>query len=129
MTPESVTGAAIRLFKGYSQDTLPTFVEECKKSGTTIDFAFIDGGHLIETIRADWENVSKLMRPGSVVMFDDYYTNTEPEMQKFGCQSIIDALEPAIYETAILNPEELFRQDSGITLKIRIARVSLKRKA
>jgi predicted O-methyltransferase YrrM len=120
------TGAKVRLFKGYSQETLPRFVEECKAGGKMIDFAFIDGGHLVETIQADWDNVSALMHPGSIVMFDDYYSNTEAEMQKFGCQTIIDALDRSVYDVAVLEPEELFKQDSGITLRIRIAKVTKK---
>lgn len=38
----------------------------------TDDFAFIDGGHSVETIRLDYEK----LRRCSVVVFDDYYKTT-----------------------------------------------------
>lgn len=40
------TGARIKLYKGYTRDTLPSFVDQVGKSNS-IDFVFIDGGHAV----------------------------------------------------------------------------------
>lgn len=118
------TGAKVRLFKGFSQETLPRFVEECLSKGMTLDLAFIDGGHQVDTIAQDWRNVSQLLRPGSVVMFDDYFSNTEAELECFGCQRVVDALDHTHYAVEVLGAEEYFRQASGLCLKIRVAKVT-----
>ena len=49
------SGAKVELFKGYSQETLPEFVQG--RGDQPVDFIFIDGGHAIETIRDDWNNL------------------------------------------------------------------------
>lgn len=36
------------------------------------DVAFIDGGHSLETTQSDWDNISRMMKPGSIVLIDDY---------------------------------------------------------
>ncbi len=118
------TGANVRLIKGFSQATLPQFVDECRSKGITLDFAFIDGGHHVDTIAEDWRNVAQLLRPGSVVMFDDYFSNMEAELEQFGCQRVVDAIDRAHYAVEVLGAEEYFRQASGVCLKIRVAKVT-----
>lgn len=39
------------------------------------DFAFIDGDHTYEGVRADWLNYSPMMRPGALVAFHDTWPN------------------------------------------------------
>jgi hypothetical protein len=80
---------SIKLFEGYSDKTLPMLLKENK----TIDFAFIDGGHSIKTIRNDWDNIKKIINKNSVVIFDDYYSDKKLS-EKFGCNKIINNLEP-----------------------------------
>jgi predicted O-methyltransferase YrrM len=82
------------LIKGNTRETLPEFVGLF--SGK-VDFAFIDGGHSVETIRSDWENVKKLMNPGGVVIFDDYYSNMPPglDLEQYGANMIIDGIPNA----------------------------------
>lgn len=36
------------------------------------DVAFIDGGHSYATTKSDWKYISRLLKPGSIVCFDDY---------------------------------------------------------
>lgn len=119
------TGAQVRLFIGYTSETLPAFVQEITGTGTTVDFVFIDGGHSIETIAADWEQIRKAMTAGTVVLFDDYYTNTEPQVRAVGCQHLINSLNRQQYDVEILGPEDHFEKDWG-TLKVRMARVTLR---
>lgn len=55
--------------------------------GKTImaDFAFIDGGHSVETIRGDYE----ALKTSKIIVFDDYYTDG-PDIEKFGCNKVVE---------------------------------------
>ena len=77
------------LIKGNTHDTLPEFV----KRGIKVDFAFIDGGHSIETIRSDFGNVRKMMNKGGMIVLDDYYT---PPIEGKGCNEIVKDVEHEI---------------------------------
>ena len=59
----------INLIQGDTKKTLKNFSKKKKK----IDFVFIDGGHSIQTIQSDWNNVKNFISEKSVVIFDDYY--------------------------------------------------------
>ena len=86
-----------KLIKGNTRDTLPKFAK--RKIG--IDFAFIDGGHSVETIRSDWENVKRLMRPGGTVVFDDYYEGMpEEDLKKWGANCVVKDLDYTLSKTA-----------------------------
>lgn len=71
----------ITLIRGNTRKTLAEFNE-------SVDFAWIDGGHSVETIRSDWDNVRRVIKPGGVVLFDDYYSD-DIDTSKFGCNSIV----------------------------------------
>lgn len=86
----TLNGYDIELYKGLTKDTLPEFYRQ--HGDHCIDFAFIDGGHSVETIENDWLYVSNLIRPGGVVLFDDYYTEMDIT-DKFGCNEIIKNLD------------------------------------
>ena len=81
------------LYRGDSKQTLPQFIEEHGEH--CVDFAFIDGGHSVETIQSDWEYVKRAVKPGGVVIFDDYYTDG-PDTTKVGCNQIVKDLNPEI---------------------------------
>lgn len=104
------TGANINLYMGYTKDTLPKFLEENRDK--QIDFVFIDGGHSIETISLDWSYVKKIMNPGTIVIFDDYYSNREVKDSGYGCQSLINNLDKNVYDIEILEPMEHFGGDT-----------------
>lgn len=77
---------SFELIKGNSKDTLPQIM-----SRYSPDFAYIDGGHSIETIRSDYDNLKDV----PVVIFDDYYMPSGEggeilDTAKFGCNLIID---------------------------------------
>ena len=78
----------IKLIQGNSKKTLKKFVKLKKK----IDLIFIDGGHSVNTIKSDWDNIKKIMTKKTVVIFDDYY-HDELIKKKFGCNKIIDNLK------------------------------------
>jgi predicted O-methyltransferase YrrM len=87
----SSCGIKGKLFKGNTRETLPEFRE--KYPDVKFDFAFIDGGHSLETIRSDWSHVREMMNDGGVVVFDDFYV---PENPGFGCNEVIEELDAEI---------------------------------
>lgn len=89
-------GADFELIEGDTKETLPRFVER----GIFADFVFIDGGHSVETIASDFDNVRKILNPGAVVVFDDYYT---PESPGFGCNRIVSSLKHKMMASDVMN--------------------------
>lgn len=74
-------GYKFQLHKGNTRETLKAFKEP-------IDFAWIDGGHSVETIESDWLYVKRLLIPGATVFFDDYYSGIDTE--KYGCNKVVE---------------------------------------
>ena len=85
-------GFDVVLHKGNTRETLAKFREP-------VDFVWLDGGHSIETIRSDWENVQRVLVPGAVVLFDDYYTGGI-DTTKYGCNEIVKSLPHAVLPDA-----------------------------
>jgi predicted O-methyltransferase YrrM len=112
------TGANLALFAGDTRRTLA----EAQPQLTDIDVAFIDGGHAQDTIAGDWSVVERVMTPGAVVLFDDYYVDPAPQLDGLGCQTLVDGLDRGRYEVRLDGPVDAFPQPWG-TLKIRIAEV------
>ena len=87
-------GYNFHLHKGNTRQTLAEF-------STMVDFVWIDGGHSIDTIRSDWNNVKRLLLPDAEVWFDDYYTSDEqgrgPDISKFGCNLIVRDLPHSVH--------------------------------
>lgn len=79
-----------KLIKGNTNDTLPKFREEFPE--ILFDFAWIDGGHAVDTIKNDWHYVEQMMAPGALIVFDDYYVNFN-NTNDWGCNSIVDSLD------------------------------------
>jgi hypothetical protein len=117
------TGAEVMLYPGNTRETLPKAADELRRA----DLVFIDGGHSIETISADWDAVRKSMAPRTTVLFDDYYPERLPELQGLGCQTIIDALDPAQYSVEVLEPTDAFEQPWGM-LRVKMAKVRLRQR-
>ena len=67
------TGADVELVKGWTHETLPEYAHA--HPDYKADLIFIDGGHSIETIQSDWDNVQSFISKDSVVIFDDYYVD------------------------------------------------------
>lgn len=116
------TGADIRLVRGNTRETLPRSGELLRGA----DFVFIDGGHSIETIAADWSSVRQAMGPETTVIFDDYYPGAGPELAGLGCQGLIDELDRSRYSVEVLEPTDPFEQAWGV-LRVQMARVMLSR--
>ena len=107
-----------KLKMGNTQKTLPKF-----KPDRPIDFVFIDGGHSVETIQSDWENVERLMHDNTVVIFDDYYDDTE----KVGCKPVVDSLgdEYVVEKLYTWERTEEEKRDEGV-FDTAVVKVTLK---
>lgn len=86
-------GINATLIKGNTRKTLAEFLE----TGEKVDFAFIDGGHSVETIQSDWDHVKKIVKPGKMVIFDDYYTNIPPglDLNLYGANRVVEKIKGA----------------------------------
>lgn len=109
-------GAAVGLLAGDTREMLPRL-----RSLTDIDLVFVDGGHSEETVRSDFSYAIHWLRPGGVMMLDDYWNYPGGG----GCNALVDGLDRARFDVAILEPADEFRKPYG-TLVTRIARVEPK---
>lgn len=75
--------AEVALVKGNTRETLTSIAA---------DFAFIDGGHSLETIQHDYE----ALKDSKVIVLDDYYLPDEdgkcPDITLVGCNKLVDSL-------------------------------------
>lgn len=83
-----LSGYKAQLFKGNTRETLRDFKEP-------VDLVWIDGGHSVETIRSDWQNVSRCLMPGAVVLFDDYYSGGI-DTEKYGCNKVVERMSHVV---------------------------------
>ncbi len=82
--------AKVFLFKGFTKQTLKRFA---KKNKARIDFAFIDGGHKVETIASDYYYCKRICKKKSIIVFDDFYSLNQPNTKKFGSNKIFFKLK------------------------------------
>ena len=105
------TGANIKLIKGESSKTLPKFIEEFKGDP---DLIYIDGGHSIETIQNDWDNISKIVTKNTIVLFDDYYELHSGNQPINGCNATINSLDRKAWDVEILQNYDEFAVCKGV---------------
>ena len=84
---QRLTGYDVYLIKGNTRETLKNFKPEFP-----IDFLWLDGGHSLETIRSDWENIKPHLAPDAWVFFDDYFEGPI-DTTKIGCNEIVKDLK------------------------------------
>lgn len=94
-------GFAYFLWKGDTRETLPRHLAQAGPS--SIDFVWLDGGHSVETVASDWENCRKAVRPGGVILLDDFYSQLSPSfLSKFGCNVLVERLIREKYDLTLL---------------------------
>jgi len=94
------TKAKISLFKGNSIKTLP------EADLPEMDLIFIDGGHSVETIRTDWENIQRFMGEHTVVVFDDYWNRDD-----YGAKPVINSIDRNKYKIGVLPVKDNYTED------------------
>lgn len=96
---------AWKLHQGDTRETLVAFLHWA--GAGLADFAWIDGGHSVETIARDWDVCRRLVRPGGIVLFDDYYSGMEPGFtERFGSNGVVDRLMGDVRTKTVLFPEK-----------------------
>jgi predicted O-methyltransferase YrrM len=80
-------GMSAALIKG---DTTDTFTKWAENHPQSIDLIYIDGGHSVDTISKDYENALKAIKPGGVIVFDDYYEQMD-DIDEFGANRVLEA--------------------------------------
>ena len=78
------TKAQIHLIAGNS--TSKTVRDQIMSYWPKMDLIYIDGGHSISTVIADWGLAMAMIDPDGVIIFDDYFS----EMPFIGCKTVID---------------------------------------
>ncbi len=117
-----INRVSIHLHRGNTIITLPTFAFSNPNS---IDFAFIDGGHSIATIKSDWENIRKVMKIGGVVVFDDFYTWPPGQTNyHIGCNNTI--MDIIIHTEDVVTFLEPLDADINEVHKIRMVKVDIR---
>lgn len=106
-----------KLYKGDTAETLIQAAAEIPK----VDFVYIDGGHSVDTIRQDWNNVEKLMHDNTVVIFDDYWRNRTDA----GCKAVVDLIDTLKYKVEVLPEINTFNNIDFGRLEISYAKVSV----
>lgn len=79
--------------KGFSYDLIVGDTNETLRDfKRNPDFAFIDGGHSVATLRSDIDH----LRGAKLVVVDDFYTPDKegkcPDLTKYGCNSVLEGL-------------------------------------
>jgi len=78
-------GFTFELHKGNSRDILPTL------DLSSVEMAFIDGGHSVETVSSDLAAVESV----PLLVVDDFYVKDDqdrcPDITQFGCNAILQA--------------------------------------
>lgn len=94
-------GFSFFLYKGDTRETLPAYLAKAGSGG--VDLVWLDGGHSVETVASDWEHCLKAVRPGGVILLDDFYSGVpEVFLKQFGCNTLIRRLSSERYNVKIL---------------------------
>lgn len=103
----------VNLIKGNTKETLKSF-------NIQPDFVFIDGGHSLETIESDWNNVLRIMKKNTVVIFDDYYHNRSD----VGAKKIVSQISEDIkFKVTLNNNLDYCKDEKDGTIIIGLAKV------
>jgi len=80
----------VELHEGNTNETLADFV-----NGEVVahDLIYIDGGHAVETIESDLVNAMRVIAPDGTIVMDDYYEGMpEEDLDKWGCNRVLEKL-------------------------------------
>jgi len=83
----------IEVLTGYSGDILRT------KNFPKIDFCYIDGSHVYDTVKQDFFNILKLVSEKFNILFDDYVPNRNDGVTKIIDEDIVNNFETIFIKT------------------------------
>lgn len=83
------------LLPGFSFDLIAGDTQETLLRGDKADFAFIDGGHALETIESDFEALAAT----PLIVLDDYYEGPI-DIDRFGCNRVVEGVPHRIMPIA-----------------------------
>lgn len=72
----------IEIIKGRSEEQRVIDVIK-ERTGSKIDFLFIDGDHSYEAVKRDYENYSTMVRKGGIIAIHDVTLETNPTVSVF----------------------------------------------
>jgi predicted O-methyltransferase YrrM len=106
---ERTPGFRFQLVRGNTRETLA-------KNPQIADFAFIDGGHSVETIDSDYE----ALKGCGFIVLDDYYTDYKNviDISKVGCNMLIDRLMREHKRVSIVPPRDKVRGGGFVQLAV-----------
>lgn len=105
------TSATIRLYQGDSKLTIPK-----EAQGLPImDFIYIDGGHSIDTIRADFRNIAPLCDKNTVIFLDDCFMDAP----NIGCLFLYNELDRTKWRVERFSEEDRYGMGRDRLLAVR----------
>jgi hypothetical protein len=72
------------IWEGRSQDLLQGPAKH------SFDFVYVDGGHSYDDVKSDIEQLKRVIKPGGIIMFDDYCTYDTIARQDFGVLAAVN---------------------------------------
>lgn len=102
-------GFSFHLIKGNTRYTL-------KKRIIFNDFAFIDGGHSVETINSDYQALAGC----KFIVFDDFYSGKNPnvDIRKVGCNVLVASLMGEGKNVSIVPPRDKVKGGGFVQLAV-----------
>lgn len=79
--------------------------ERTTRLGGGISFAYIDGAHTHEAVRADFFNVDRHLLPGGYILLDD-----TSDLSQFECRRIVADIDRNSYDLVFKTPHYFFRK-------------------
>lgn len=101
-------------FVNFAQDFSALELPRQMQGGNTFDFAYIDGSHLFEDVFIDFFYISRMLRAGGVVLFDDCTDRNVSKVIRFVRKNL-----GSVLAEVDLAP---FRSDRGDSLKYKVAK-------
>lgn len=77
-----------------------------------IDFIYMDGGHSLETVSSDWNNIQKWINEDTIIILDDYYDDYTEK----GCHNLVESLDRIKWDIEHLEPAD--KTNEGYTVRL-----------
>jgi len=99
----------IEVITGYSEDILKS------KSFPPIEFSYIDGSHVYESVKHDFFKILKLVSKKFIILFDDYVPNLDDGASKVIDENVVDIFDTIFIKTNT-KQQRIQQKQNGIDL-------------